>query len=48
MEEKIRNRIKELETALAEFVKQANTQIAAYEAAIGELKKLLEKDKPDA
>ena len=41
MEEKIQARIAELEAELKRFLEMANKQVAAYEAAIGELKRLL-------
>lgn len=42
MEEKIKARIEELEKARAEFVQKANTEVAALNTAIAELKRLLE------
>jgi hypothetical protein len=42
MEEKIKARVAELETARQQFVDRANTQIAMMNGAISELRKLLE------
>lgn len=39
---RIAARIAELEKEQAAYVAQANTQLAAYQAAIGELKRLIE------
>lgn len=48
MEAKITKRIEELTQARDKFIAQANTEVAAMNAAIGELKKLLEPDEPVA
>jgi hypothetical protein len=47
MEEKVQARIEQLEKELDQFVVQANQQVAAYNAAIAELKKLLAPPDPD-
>lgn len=43
--DKIKARIAELEAQLPKIVEEANRQIAAHQAAIGELKHLLEPTK---
>ena len=42
MKDKIENRIAELKKARDEFITNANTEVAALNTAIAELKKLLE------
>lgn len=42
MRDKITKRIEELTQARDKFITQANTEVAAMNAAIGELKKLLD------
>jgi len=45
--EKIKARIAELEEQLPKIVEEANRQIAAHQAAIGELKAILEPPKKE-
>jgi hypothetical protein len=50
LEEKVLLRIEVLKKELSDFVIQANTQVKAYQAAIGELESLLKSEeikKPD-
>lgn len=47
MEEKIRNRIKELTERRDEIVKDANQAIASLNTAIAELEALLKPDEPE-
>ena len=46
LEQKIKERITVLETELERVINAANAQIASYQAAIGELKNLLEPEQP--
>lgn len=46
-EDRIRRRIEQLEHERDQFVQQANQQIAGYNAAIGELRALLEPEVAD-
>ena len=47
IEERLTARIAELKTERDQFVMQANQTIAAYNAAISELEKMLEPPKPE-
>ncbi len=46
MKDKIENRIAELKKNREEFIVKANTEVAALNAAIGELENLLKEDEP--
>lgn len=45
-EERIAQRIAELRAEMDKFVIQTNQQITAYQAAIGELERLIKPDEP--
>lgn len=47
MEEKIRGRIVELEAERDRFAQQADAQMLAYSAVIGELQQLLQSDEEE-
>lgn len=42
IEERIAQRIAELEVEMANFVREANTKLGQYQAALAELKRLIE------
>lgn len=47
LENKITNRVAELEKEMADFIANANQTVAAYQASIGELKSLLVEKVPE-